>query len=145
MEDRSIRSILVPVDFSKYANKAYNSALNLAKCYRAEVHVLYVLDTEFITGVAHIESQGDMAARWRSRSEKKLKSLYNKHGKEGVAGTTLLREGKPYAEILRAAKELKVDMIVMGSRGRTGLERALFGNVAEKVARLCDVPILLIK
>jgi nucleotide-binding universal stress UspA family protein len=133
------------VDFSKYANKAYFQALHLAGCSDAEITVLYVMDTDIIKGVAHIESQKDMVARWRKRSEEKMRSLYRKHQEEGIKGQLLLREGKPYEEILKAVDELGVDLIVMGSRGRTGLERALFGSVAEKVARLCEVPILLVK
>lgn len=145
MEEFIIRSILVPVDFSKCANRAYIHALGLAKCVDARIYVLYVLDTDFITGVAHIESQEDSVARWRKRSEEKIRTLYKKHGEMGIDGETLLREGKPYQEILKAVEDLGIDLIVMGSRGRTGLERAIFGSVAEKVARLCEVAILLVK
>ena len=68
MEFTGFKDILVPVDFSKYANKAYFQALHLAGCSDAEITVLYVMDTDIIKGVAHIESQKDMVARWRKRA-----------------------------------------------------------------------------
>lgn len=75
----------------------------------------------------------------------KLDMIYG--GKEGDRSTIHLhlREGKPHQEILKAAGDLKADMIVIGSHGRSGLERSIFGSVAEKVMKLADIPVLLIK
>jgi len=139
------KTILVPVDFSRYSNKAFLQALELAMCTGGQVYLIHVLDTDLITGLPHISSKEEYLQRWRKRSEEKLRRLYVKHQDDGVKIEISLREGKPYQCILEAADEFKADMIVMGSRGRTGLTRALFGSVAERVTRLCKVPILLIK
>ena len=139
------KNILVPVDFSRYSNKAYLYALDMARCSEGRICLLHVLDTELVRGVAHVETEERFLARMRSRAEKRLHALYHKHEDEGVQVDIIFREGKPHKEILKTAKEEGVDIIIMGSRGRTGMERALFGSVAEKVARLCTVPVLLIK
>jgi nucleotide-binding universal stress UspA family protein len=64
---------------------------------------------------------------------------------EDVQVQVMFEEGKPYEKILEVADELKADLIILGSRGKAGLERALFGSVAGKVARLCEVPVLIVK
>ena len=145
MKTQEDKIFLVPVDFSRYSNKAFLQAIDLASCTGGQVFLLHVLDTDLIRGLAHISSKEEYLQRWRTRNENKLRRLYLKHLDDGVRIESLLKEGKPYQRILETADEVKADMIVMGSRGRTGLARALFGSVAERVARLCKVPILLIK
>jgi len=119
----------------------------MAACWDAEVHLLHVLDTDFLSGAVHItiEPLEESVAKWEKRARERLNSLYHGEGGEKLAGQIHLRKGKPYEEILKAADELDVDMIVLGSRGRKGLERAIFGSVAEKVTRMAKVPILIIK
>jgi nucleotide-binding universal stress UspA family protein len=62
-----------------------------------------------------------------------------------LPGEIHIREGKPAEEILEAADELGVGMIIIGSHGRTGLERAIFGSVAERVVKNAPMPVLVIK
>ena len=141
-----IRKILVPVDFAASSNKAFLYAREMVKWWEGELHVIHVLDTEFLSGAVHItiESTDESVSKWKKRAEDKLKNIYRVGG-EDLEGEIHIREGKPHEEILKLADELAVDMIVIGSHGRKGLERAIFGSVAEKVARMCKVPILIIK
>lgn len=143
----NIRKILVPVDFLSTSKRAFRFAREMAACWDAEVHLLHVLDTDFLSGAVHItiEPLEESVAKWEKRARERLNSLYHGEGGEKLAGQIHLRKGKPYEEILKAADELDVDMIVLGSRGRKGLERAIFGSVAEKVTRMAKVPILIIK
>ncbi len=143
----SIKKILVPVDFSSTSNKAFVYARDMVEFCEGELHLIHVLDTDFLTGAVHItiEPLDESVAKWKKRAKEKLKAVY-----QGAEGTELkaqvhLCEGKPHEEILRTAEELGVDMIVIGSHGRTGLERAIFGSVAERVVRLANVPVLIIK
>jgi nucleotide-binding universal stress UspA family protein len=140
------RKILVPVDFAASSNKAFLHAKEMVKWWEGELHVIHVLDTEFLSGAVHItiEPLDESVAKWKKRAEDKLRNIYHVGGEE-LEGEVHIRQGKPHEEILKLADELGVDMIVMGSHGRKGLERAIFGSVAEKVARMCKVPILIIK
>lgn len=147
MKFEGVRRILVPVDFSRTANRAYGYAKGLAPCSGAEIHVVHVLDTHYLSGALHmtIEPRDEMVGKWRERSREKLDRTYSGKEGDGPAVHLHLREGKPHEEILNAAGELKADMIVIGSHGRSGLERSIFGSVAEKVLKLADIPVLLIK
>lgn len=79
------------------------------------------------------------------RAEEKLKTFY--HDEEGpkLTGEIHIRKGKPHEEILKLADELEVGMIIIGSHGRTGLERAIFGNVAAKVTKMARIMVLVVK
>jgi len=143
----SMRKILVPVDFSSSSNKAFLFAREMVKCWEGELHLVHILDTDFLSGAVHItiEPLDESVAKWKKRAEDKLKAIY--HDEEGpeLTGEIHIRDGKPHEEILKLADELEVGMIVIGSHGRKGLERAIFGSVAEKVTRMSKTPILVIK
>ena len=143
----SMRKILVPVDFSSTSNTAFLYAREMAGCWEGELNLIHVLDTDFLSGAVHItiEPLDESVAKWEKRAEEKLKATY--HDKEGLEfnGEIHIRKGKPQEEILKLADELEVDMIVIGSHGRQGLERTIFGSVAEKVTRMSKVPTLVIK
>ena len=141
-----IRKILVPIDFAASSNKAFLYAREMAKWWEGELHVIHVLDTEFLSGAVHItiEPLEESVAKWKKRAEDKLKNIYHVGGKD-LGGEIHIRQGKPHEEILKLADELAVDMIVIGSHGRKGLERAIFGSVAERVTRMSKIPILIVK
>jgi universal stress protein A len=142
-----MRKILVPVDFSSSSNKAFLFAREMVKCWEGELHLVHILDTDFLSGAVHItiEPLDESVAKWKKRAEDKLKAIY--HDEEGpeLTGEIHIQDGKPHEEILKLADELDVGMIVIGSHGRKGLERAIFGSVAEKVTRMAKTPILVIK
>ena len=147
MKFEGIHRMLVPVDFSKTAGRAYEYARGLAPCSGAEIHVVHVLDTHYLSGAMHIkiEPRDEMVEKWRAHSRDKMEQLYGRKGDAGSALVLHLKEGKPHEEILKAAEELEADLIVIGSHGRGGLERSIFGSVAEKIMKLAEVPVLLIK
>lgn len=143
----SMSKILVPVDFSSTSNKAFLLARELAACWGGELHLIHVLDTDFLSGAVHItiEPLEESLAKWKKRAEEKLKAIY--HNEEGpqLSGEIHIRKGKPHEEILKIADELGVGMIVIGSHGRKGLERAIFGSVADKVTKMAEMPVLVVK
>jgi universal stress protein A len=143
----SIRKILVPVDFSSSSNKAFLYAREMADCWKGEFHLVHVLDTDFLSGAVHItiEPLDESVAKWQKRAEDKLRAIYHDKENPELTGEIHIRKGKPQEEILKLADELEVDMIVIGSHGRHGLERTIFGSVAEKVTRMAKTPVLVIK
>ena len=142
-----LHRILVAVDFSKTSNKAYGYARELARNIGAEIHVVHVLDTHYLTCALHIiiEHRDEMVERWKERCQEKLNMYYRKREENGFTVQLHMREGRPHEEILKAAEELGADLIVIGSHGWSGLERCIFGSIARKVLKISDIPVLIIK
>ena len=81
----------------------------------------------------------------KEEEEKRLASLIGKVYQEGVKVYPIFKEGVPFREIPEAAKEVGADLIVLGTHGRTGLERMMMGSVAERVVRGAPCPIFLVR
>ena len=128
-----VRKILYPTDFSSFSTRAYFYAIGMAENYRASLVLAYV----FTPGV---EGQ-TIADRefWR----KELESVRPTNSKIPV--THVFMEGDPAEEIVRYAGDAGIDVIVMGTHGRTGKERQLMGSVAERVMRDAPCSVLVVK
>jgi nucleotide-binding universal stress UspA family protein len=129
----NVKKILYPTDFSPYSNQAYFHAIALAESNRASLTILYVYNAS--QGAATETSPGGDAAYWRGQLEQIRPTNPN------IPVNHVFLQGDPAAEILRYAGDAGINLIVMGTHGRTGLERWLLGSVAEKVMRdaLCSV------
>ena len=141
-----IDKILVPTDGSACRDKAVSFAGNLAKKLSAEVHVLFVAETNYSGPWFYLLLDEDVCekvkARGREIADKAASSLHRR----GVTSTeTHVEEGHPGEVIPKVAETLRADLIVMGTHGRRGLERALMGSVAREVANTSSVPLLLVK
>ena len=133
-----IRKILYPTDFSSYSNQAYFHAISLAEKHAASVTIVYVYNPDAPPPGAPAEHA---AARehWR----KQLESVRPTNATIEVGH--LLLEGDPAAEIVRHAQQSGADVIVMGTHGRSGLDRLLLGSVAERVLRDAHCSVLVVK
>ena len=145
------KTILVPHDFSSPANHALALARDEAKAHGAKLILLHVIDlptsikpdTVIVpdpTG-APINVK-DYAVRM---AEEHLADLSARVAKDGVTPATFIRIGKPEDEIVRFASENGVDLIAMGTHGRTGLAHMLVGSVAERVVRMSKCAVLTIR
>jgi nucleotide-binding universal stress UspA family protein len=143
----TIRTILVPTDFSDLSVEGIRYAMSLSEMYGAELHVLHVVDDAPVLAFHTMEMTTDFVIDDTTRiAEEHLRSFaatHNVHGQHGI--TLAVRHGNPYDEITRYATEEQVDMIVMATHGRTGLAHVLLGSVAEKVVQHADRPVLTIK
>jgi nucleotide-binding universal stress UspA family protein len=140
------RLILSPVDFSEASEHAFETAVDLAARFKAEVRVIHVYQlpaSMLPEGV--LESPGDLEETVRGRLQQQLDAFVERSASSGVNVTTGLCEGVPYVEITRAAQDLGADMIVIGTHGRTGLAHLLLGSVAERVLRTADIPVLSVR
>jgi nucleotide-binding universal stress UspA family protein len=130
----NVKKILYATDFSSYSNQAYFHAIALAESHGASLSILFVYAPSSGTPDA---SGGSVEGRqhWRDL----LQQIRPVNEKIPVHHVVL--EGDPATEIVRYAADAGMDLIVMGTHGRTGLERLLMGSVAEKVMReaLCSV------
>ena len=142
------KTILVPHDFSSGANHAAAMARDEAKAHGAKIVLLHVIDlpTQLQPDTVIIpDSTGapinikDYAV---AQAETHLNDLCERLGKDGVHATSFIRVGNPVDEINRFVDENSVDLVVMGTHGRTGVARAVVGSVAERVVRESSVPVL---
>jgi nucleotide-binding universal stress UspA family protein len=134
-----IKKILYPTDFSSYSNQAYFHAIALAENHHASLTVLFVYNPDSTTTPG---SQGDELADrryWQGQLEQ-IRPVDSR-----IPVTHVLLEGDPATEIVRYGRDAGVDLIVMGTHGRTGVERLVLGSVAEKVLRDASCSVLVVK
>ena len=122
----TVRKVLYPTDFSSYSNLAYFHAVAQAEIHSASLTIAFVY-----TPGQPTEGRAPDADRryWREQ----LESIRPTNATIPV--THMFLEGDPAAEIIRYARDAAIDLIVMGTHGRSGVDRMLMGSVAEKVLR----------
>lgn len=131
--------LLVPTDFSEDADRAVDYAAALARQLQASITLMtstYVGDTPEVH-LAYIEKA-------REENKERLEAARLRVEQAGVAAAALPAYGPPAERIVEMAKRERVDLIVMGTHGRTGLRHLLIGSVAERVVRLAPCPVLVV-
>jgi len=133
--------ILVPTDGSGPSGTAVDHAVDIAAQYGATVDALFVVDRTYPAA-----SHWDMfVEEEEQQGEQALDAAAAAGEAAGVTVERNLRRGKPHEEIIDAATDYDVDLIVMGTHGRTGLDRfASTGSVTERVVRLTTIPTLVV-
>jgi nucleotide-binding universal stress UspA family protein len=148
--------ILAPTDFSRYSGFALEWAAYLAQCMKADLLLLHVLTEEEGKIVEEVIGEGAVVQIPRGirqnvveERQKRLTDQYemvvSREIKAALKVEQTVRIGVPFLEIVRVAKERDVDLIVLGTHGRTGLSHALIGSVAERVVHHAHCPVLSIK
>jgi nucleotide-binding universal stress UspA family protein len=145
------RTILVAVDGSTASNKGLREALRLAKAERAKLCILHVVD-EFqafaATDAMAAAPAADLVPWLREGGKRVLARAEAAALKQKIRAKTVLREmvGGPAADkIVREARKLGADLIVLGTHGRRGVRRLVLGSDAEQVVRTAQVPVLLVR
>ncbi|KUJ95837.1 MAG: hypothetical protein PWR24_1386 [Desulfonauticus sp.] len=142
----SIKKILCAVDFSDMSKKVADYAATLARALEGEVVVLYVAPSlsqyvGFHVPPASIETfVGEIV----SGAEKTME-VFIQENFESVSAQGIVKTGYAAEEILEVAEKEEVDLIVMGTHGRKGIDRILFGSVAEKVVKGAKMPVLTVR
>ena len=146
--------ILIATDGSKFGEKAAKVGIELAKLSGGKVIIVYVADINKYTSSAGLispfggpspEAIDNVVANIREAGEKATLHVKELASASGVTSDRLIVEGNPPSEILRIAEDDKIDVIVMGSIGKTGLEKFLMGSVAEKVVHDSKLPVLIVR
>lgn len=140
------KDILLPTDGSKGVGEAINCAVALAKKFDAKIHVLFVVEPprfqEYGAGIA----LASIIKTLQEAGEQIVRDTVEMIRTSGVlAVEEATEEGHPAEEILKYAQEHGIDLIVMGTHGRRGLNRVLLGSVAEEVVRSANVPIMTVR
>lgn len=138
----NLRRILAPTDFSEYSTEAMEYAIALAEKFDAELHLLHVL--EMHAGSTPVFAGGlaltPRVQESREAAEKALLQIAS--DRQAVRATVV---GPPFLEILRYARDNNIDLIVMGTHGRSGLAHVLVGSVAERVVRKSSCPVMTVR
>jgi nucleotide-binding universal stress UspA family protein len=134
--------ILVPTDGSEETRGAVEHAVELATAYEAVFHTLYVVDTN-VGADTSIPGALDALEQAGEAAIDEVISQAEARGVETIEAA--VAQGAPHRAILDYVEENDVDLVVMGTHGRTGLDRYLLGSVTEKVVRLSDVPVMTIR
>ena len=139
----AIQHILVPTDFSDYAAHALDYAIELAKTLQARLTVLYVFHVSTLAlGEAPPAVLDETLQAMETNAQQQTQQALARVLKAGLQGDSLIVEGTPFQAIVETAESRDVDLIVMGTHGRTGLTHVLMGSVAERVVRIAPCPVL---
>lgn len=144
----SLKRILLPTDFSDSSKDTMSYACAFAEQFGSELHVLHVLQ-DLVTMVPEpglaFPPPGDYMQELKESAEKALAEIPDAEWCQGKTVVRETRQGPPFLEIVRYAKENDIDLIVMGTHGRSGLAHVLLGSVAEKVVRKAPCPVLTVR
>ena len=138
------KKILFPVDFSENVNRVIPYVQSIAEKYHSLIDVIYV--ARELTKYGEFHAPGDSVVAYMSGIQEQAATLMEdftaQHfkGMQNVTGQVLV--GDPVEEIIGFAKDNEIDLIVMGTHGRKGLDRVILGSVAENVTRSSHVPVM---
>jgi nucleotide-binding universal stress UspA family protein len=129
------KNIMVPTDGSKFASKAEDVAIEMAKKFDSKVVAVHVIDDKLIYPFEVLEEEGKSI----------LKKVQEKGEKNSVTVDEVLIVGNPTRDMKKIAEKVGADIIVIGTHGKTGLEKLIMGSVAESTLKTVKVPVLLLK
>lgn len=142
----NIKNILCPIDYSVYSEMALKYAIEFAEKYQAKLYLIHVLDIRvYDINDPDLYNVNIIDEETINKLRERLLKCVNEDAKNKISVEAIIIQGVPFAEIIKAAKECKIDLIVLGTHGRTGLSHAIMGSVAEKVVRKAPCPVLTIR
>ena len=139
--------IVVPTDFSDCSQEAWAMAKRVAAAPGSELVLTHVL-TEvplYAEGILNVENARKVREGARKWAEAALEDWVGKARGEGLSARSALRTGVPHQEIVALAQDERADLIVIGTHGRGGINRALLGSVADRMVRLAPCPVLTVR
>ncbi|MCZ7356176.1 MAG: universal stress protein [Candidatus Methanoperedens sp.] len=145
MASKMCKKILIATDGSEYTKKAVDYGIDLAKNTEARLYAIYVIDTAAFASIPMDAAWESMYELLRQEGDEATKYVADKASAEGLDLERLTIEGHPAEEIIKYAEKNSVDLIVMGTLGKSGLDRFLLGSVAEKVVRISKIPVLVVR
>jgi nucleotide-binding universal stress UspA family protein len=143
----SITKILAPTDFSDHAAHAFGYARTFADRWNAELHLLNVIEPAVFPTEAGLTPIGMMklTEELENAAHANLKSLAERETMKGLTVETAVAHGRASSAIIDYATIKEIDMIVLATHGRRGLEHLIFGSTAERVVREAPCPVLTVR
>ena len=143
-----LNKILVPTDMSDFSEHALRYGCEFARRFEAELHLLNVVQDVVAMvpepGMA-FPAPGEYMRELQQASQEALEKIPDPEWVEGVSIVREIRVGTPFVEIVRYAKAVDIDLVVIGTHGRSGLAHVLLGSTAERVVRKAPCPVLSVR
>lgn len=141
-----IKNILCPIDYSVYSEMALKYAIEFAEKYQAKLCLIHVLDIRvYDINNPDLYDVNIVDEETIAKLRERLLRCVTDDTRGKIAVEARIIQGVPFAEIIKISKEYKIDLIVIGTHGRTGISHAIMGSVAEKVVRKAPCPVLTIR
>jgi nucleotide-binding universal stress UspA family protein len=147
MEAITIQKILAPTDFSDHSCHALAYARTFADRWEAELHLLNVIEPAVFPTEAGLTPMGmmNLDSELTEASERAMVEFCKRIELAGADLKTAIRHGRASSAIIDYARENSIDLVVIATHGRTGLEHLIFGSTAERVVRESPCPVLTIR
>jgi nucleotide-binding universal stress UspA family protein len=141
----TIKKILCPVDFSEPSHRALTNAIQLSRNFHTDLAILTVIEPLQSVYGKKIDTSGDIQKIYAKNQNIQFAQFLRDFDFDNVSWNKVTRQGAPDQEILKQIWDTKPDLLIMGSEGRTGLARLLWGSVAEKVIREMPCSVITVK
>lgn len=141
----SIRKILVPSDFSSASDNAFKYALRFGQEFGADLILVHILEPALAPTFVGLPGAPAFCEDERSLTEGNLRAWVDSAQAAGVSAKLALRSGLPAHEIVEAAKDHDVDLVIIATHGHTGWKHFCIGSTAERVVRAAPCPVLVVR
>ena len=143
-----LKKILYPTDFSESSLEALKYAVSFARYNKAKLILMHVVNEKIFSeglNLPRLSAPEALGQEMADEAARQLKMLIPTSERAGLDVEMVILHGMPFLEIIRYAKANDVDLIVIGTHGRSGMEHIIFGSTAEKVVRKAPCPVLSVK
>jgi nucleotide-binding universal stress UspA family protein len=145
LESKIYKNILIATDGSDYSAKAVKHGVEIARMSGSKVFGLFVVDTGAFASIPMDMAWGNIYEMLKSEGEKATGFVEEQGQKENVEVECIIVDGHPAEEIVEFSRKNSIDLIIMGTLGKGGLDRFLLGSIAEKVLRNAKVPVMIVR
>ncbi|WP_276300742.1 universal stress protein [Halorussus lipolyticus] len=137
--------IMIPTDGSECAATAVAHAVTLAEKYDATIHAVNVMDVRAMTSTDDVTPQTTLLDTFEEQGETATEAVAEQAREAGLDATTAVRKGIPAVSLLDYADENDIDLVTMGTHGRSGFERYFLGSTTAKIVRTAEMPVLSVR
>lgn len=142
MSEQLYKKILLPIDGSKFVEKAVDDAVFIAKASNAEIVLLTVVENTFLIGLPADNTTQEINVLLEKEAQENIDKFKEKLN--GIKTKTVITEGSPAEEILKVIDKEDIDLIIMGSSGKKGFEKFLIGSVTDKIVKSARCKLMII-
>ncbi|MCL7415781.1 MAG: universal stress protein [ANME-2 cluster archaeon] len=145
MKSEIFKNIVIATDGSENSINAVEHAIEVARISKAKLFAVFVVDTGAFASIPVDMALGNMYEILKKEGDEAVKHVEDLANKVGLEIESYNVEGHPAEEIIKISENISADLIVMGTLGKSGLDRFLLGSVAEKVSRNSKIPVMVVR